>query len=440
MGRPRKLDLSEGSDDWKKMRKLATKSIPGKHSALYYLNSVVLQKGPLVPMTYRAHFGLCLFAEGMTGIKEIDDCRIKLILVPRGVGKSSLVTKALPLLRLLQDPEYACGIANEKQDLANTFLQDIKAELESNELLRALFPEIVPPGWKPKTWAADRVITKRKKENPTSPTMLATGTTGTVTGVHMNMWVCDDILSQNAAENAHRGSFTEIEAINRWTTRLQPLLKNPKKDPILFIGCIEENQPVLMANGLWKPIKDIQIGDEVWAAKKDGSEGYKARKVTGVWPQGESEIVEVNIAGRQLLCTPDHPILKATGRSDGVGRTWKGAKDLKGLCRVFTDKLDSEPADDMAWLLGFLIGDGWNTRSDRPNGDVTYSVCFSPGIDEELNQKAIDQLAALAPKSKVYTTKVGTIRTDATALGRRLETLGLIPGVGAKLKSVPEWM
>ena len=50
------------------------------------------------------------------------------------------------------------------------------------------------------------------------------------------MWVCDDLLSQNAAENAFRGSFTEIEAVNRWTTRLQPLLKNPKKDPIVFIG------------------------------------------------------------------------------------------------------------------------------------------------------------------------------------------------------------
>jgi len=231
-----KLDLTKGSDDWKKLRRLATKSVAGKHSSLYYLNSVVLQKGPLVPMTYRAHYGMCLFAEGKTGIKEIDDARVKLILVPRGVGKSSLVTKALPILRILQDPNYACGIANEKQDLANTFLGDIKAEFESNTLLRTLFPEVIPTDFKKTIWAADRIITKRKKLNPTSPTILATGTSGTVTGVHMNMWLCDDLLSQNAAENAFRGSFSEIEAINRWTTRLQPLLKNPKGDPIVFIG------------------------------------------------------------------------------------------------------------------------------------------------------------------------------------------------------------
>lgn len=231
-----KINLQEGSEDWRKMRKLATKAVPGKHSALYYLNSVILGKAPLVPMTYRAHYAMCLFAEGATGIKEIDEARIKLILVPRGVGKSSLVTKALPLLRILQDPEFACGIANEKQDLANTFLGDIKAEFESNLLLRTLFPEVIPDDFKKTVWAADRIITRRAKPNPTSPTLLATGTSGTVTGVHMNMWVCDDLLSQNAAENAFRGSFSEIEAVNRWTTRLQPLLKNPKKDPIVFIG------------------------------------------------------------------------------------------------------------------------------------------------------------------------------------------------------------
>lgn len=230
------INLEEGSTQWKKLRRLATKSIPGKHSALYYLNEVILSKGPLVPMTFRAHMGMCLFAEGMTGIKEIDECRIKLILVPRGVGKSSLVTKALPILRILQNRNYSCGLANEKQDLANTFLGDIKSEFEQNQLLRLLWPEVIPPDFRKTIWAADRIITARDKLNPTSPSILATGVGGTVTGVHMDMWLCDDLLSQNAAENAYRGSRSEIEATDRWTTRLQPLLKNPKGDPILFIG------------------------------------------------------------------------------------------------------------------------------------------------------------------------------------------------------------
>lgn len=230
------LNIVPGSDDWKKLRQLCTETIPGKRSALYFLNAKIRGLEAVVPMTYRAHLGLCLFAEDATGIPEIDEARIKLILVPRGVGKSSMITKGLPLLRLLRDREYATGIANETAALAVTFLSDIKLEIESNILLQTLFPEIIPDDFRKTTWKSDRIITKRTKANPTSPTILATGVGGTVTGVHMNEWVCDDLLSQNAAEAAFRGNAGEIEATNRWITRLQPLLKNPRRDPLKFIG------------------------------------------------------------------------------------------------------------------------------------------------------------------------------------------------------------
>ena len=229
------LQIAPGSDAWKKLRAAILAPKPGT-SPLYYLNEVILQRKTLVPMTYRAHLGLCLFAEGRTGIPEIDSARIKLILVPRGMGKSTVVTKALPILRILQNRNYATGIANEKQDLANTFLGDIKNEFETNQLLRVLFPEVIPDDFRSTIWAADRIITKRDKQNPTSPSIMATGVGATVTGVHMDMWLVDDLISQNAAEAAYRGSFSEIEAADRWVGRLQPLLKSPKKDPIIFIG------------------------------------------------------------------------------------------------------------------------------------------------------------------------------------------------------------
>jgi hypothetical protein len=216
--------------------------VPGKRSALYYLNEVILGMGPLVPMTPAAHYGLCLFAEGATGIPEIDSARVKLIQVARGFGKSALITKGLPLQHLLRgaiDPAYAdwaCGIANEKQDLAEGFLAMIKLEFETNSMLRALFPELIPKDFRKTTWASDRIVVNRAKPRPTSPSVLATGTTATVTGVHMNEWICDDLISQNAAENARRGLFTEIEATNRWLNRLEALLCNPKRDPITVIG------------------------------------------------------------------------------------------------------------------------------------------------------------------------------------------------------------
>jgi hypothetical protein len=229
------LEIAPGSDTWKKMRGAILSPRPGT-SPLYYLNDVILGRRTLIPMTYRAHLALCMFAESRTGIPEIDSARIKLILVPRGMGKSSLVTKALPILRILQNRNFATGIANEKQDLANTFLGDIKSEFESNQLLRVLFPECIPDDIRGTIWAADRIITKRDKQNPTSPSILATGVGATVTGVHMDAWLIDDLISQNAAEAAFRGNFSEIEAADRWMGRLQPLLKSPKRDPIIVIG------------------------------------------------------------------------------------------------------------------------------------------------------------------------------------------------------------
>ena len=230
------ITLSPGSDDWKKWRKLATETLPSKRSALYFLNSKIRGLEDKVPMTFRAHLGLCFFAESATGIPEIDEARIKLILVPRGVGKSSMITKGLPILRTIRNPDYSTGIANETASLAQTFLADIKNEFEANPILQTLFPEVIPPDFRATTWKADRIITNRAKANPTSPTVLATGVGGTVTGVHMNEWVCDDLLSQNAAEAAYRGNTSEIEGTNRWITRLQPLLQSPKRDPLIFIG------------------------------------------------------------------------------------------------------------------------------------------------------------------------------------------------------------
>ena len=44
-------------------------------------------------------------------------------------------------------------------------------------------------------------------------------------------------FSEDAAENAMAGLYTEIDKANRWMDRLEPLLKNPKRDPITIV-CI----------------------------------------------------------------------------------------------------------------------------------------------------------------------------------------------------------
>lgn len=231
------LELTQGSKKWDELRRLCTVSVPGKYSSLYYLNAKILGHEEVVPMTYEMHMAPCLFAEGATGIPEIDGCRIKMLLWPRGSGKSTCITKGMGIHRHLQRKDYALGIANEVTANAEAFLAMIKQEFEGNQLLRTLFPEKC---WREikdsPTWTSRRIVLPREKPNPVSPSVLATGVDATVTGVHMNEWLLDDILSQNAAEAAYKGNFSEIEATNRWIQRLQPLLKSPKRDPITIVG------------------------------------------------------------------------------------------------------------------------------------------------------------------------------------------------------------
>jgi hypothetical protein len=107
------IQIKEGTQEWKDWRRWATRPDPGKFSALFFLT----------------------FAEGATGIPEIDNCRIKLIQVARGFGKSACITKGRPLQKLLAVDDYSVGIANETQIMADRFLAQIKLEFEQNDLM-----------------------------------------------------------------------------------------------------------------------------------------------------------------------------------------------------------------------------------------------------------------------------------------------------------------
>jgi hypothetical protein len=229
------VKIEPGSKAWHEWRERCTKPIPGKYSALYHLVAKVLGLEDKIPLTPSAHYALALFAERATGIEEIDSARAQLIQVARGFGKSAIVTSGRAIQRLITDPNWTLGIANETQYMANTFLGGIKEHFEQNQFLRALFPECIPDNFRETTWREDEIVIKRPDSNP-APSILAIGVGGTRTGIHLREWIVDDVISQNAAENALRGSFTEIEAANRWIVRLPPLLNAPERDPMTFIG------------------------------------------------------------------------------------------------------------------------------------------------------------------------------------------------------------
>lgn len=150
-------------------------------------------------------------------------------------------------------------------------------------------------------------------------------------------------------------------------------------------------EPVLMSDGTWKRMGDLQVGDEL--ASVDGS----ASVVTEIHPQGVRPVFEVEFAdGRKTRCDVNHlwqvDNLKWRTRhrvlttrqlmvamQSPTNRTYMRIPLCNG---EFGAQRSGYPIDP--WLLGFLLGDGCFRGS---------SLTFSTD-DEEILHKVQSKLPA----------------------------------------------
>ena len=224
------LEFQTGDNKWEALRKRAT-------TDLYWFAANVLGYAKRVPMRESVHLLLCRFAERRTGHPALDDARYRKIEMPRETGKTTLITQAYSIQRICANPEIAILLANEKEQNAKDFLAAIKFEFESNELLRALFPEVIPLDLSETTWSAARIVVNRTSGRK-EPTVSVIGVEGTITGMHFDLIICDDIISRTAMENARAGSWQIMHQVNRWIHQLDPLLSSGAEPfaEIIFIG------------------------------------------------------------------------------------------------------------------------------------------------------------------------------------------------------------
>ena len=226
---PEKLEFVPGDERWESYRKKAL-------TDLFWFCSYVLGYKERVPMTEHAHRAFCRFVERRTGAPQLDNARYRKIMMPRECGKSSILTQGYTIQRLCGDPELSILIVNEKEQTAKDFLSAIKWQFQSNDVLRALFPEVIPDESADTAWSASRIVLKRKSGRK-EPSVFVTGVGGTVTGTHPDLIIVDDMISREAAENARAGSWQIMHGTNRWINTLDMLLnKNHPSPEITFIG------------------------------------------------------------------------------------------------------------------------------------------------------------------------------------------------------------
>lgn len=130
--------------------------------------------------------------------------------------KSTLITFAGSIQEILKDPEITIGIFSFNKPIAKSFLKQIKIEIEQNELLKKIFPDIFwqDPRKESKkygfTWSVDNGITVKRKSNPKEATVEAWGLTdGQPIGRHFRLRIYNDVVTKDTVRTEGAMKKTE---------------------------------------------------------------------------------------------------------------------------------------------------------------------------------------------------------------------------------------
>ena len=117
--------------------------------------------------------------------------------------KSTVITFAGSVSEIVHDPETRIVIFSNTKQIAGPFLQQIKEELETNEKLKALYPDVLyqVPSKQSPMWTNDAIIVQRRG-NPKEATVEAHGLINALpTGKHFPIMIYDDVINERNVTN-----------------------------------------------------------------------------------------------------------------------------------------------------------------------------------------------------------------------------------------------
>lgn len=114
--------------------------------------------------------------------------RKKMILIPRGHLKTSVVTKGFSIQRLLCDPNVRILIANQVWDKAREMLYEIKQMLTDKSDLPKLFGQFQSDRWR-----EDDIVIKQRTKALAAPTVGTSGVEAELTSSHYDVIILDDL-------------------------------------------------------------------------------------------------------------------------------------------------------------------------------------------------------------------------------------------------------
>jgi hypothetical protein len=189
-------------------------------SSLYFFSKMVLGYKDLAAL----HIDFC------NEIQNSVSQRKRGFLMPRGHFKSTIVSKSYPLWRLCQDQEQRILIVGESDLVASKNLNDIKWNIINNQVLRWLFPEIIPPDINKTKWTDTAILLPRAGTYDES-SIMTVGVGGKTTGFHFDLIIYDDMVGEKAAKSA-----AEMNAAIEWFQYAPGLLNDPANGEEILIG------------------------------------------------------------------------------------------------------------------------------------------------------------------------------------------------------------
>jgi predicted phage terminase large subunit-like protein len=385
-----------------------------------------------------------IIAELFDDVLSKKENRIIINMPPRHT-KSEFASIYLPAFFLGKYPDKKIIQTSHTADLALGFGRKVRNMIDSPDFQR-LFPNVSLAA---DSKAAGRWATNRGGE------YFAIGVGGAVAGKGADLFVIDDPVSEQEGILAEGNPEVYNKVLEWYETgprqRLQP------DAAIIVVMCVAEGQRVLMANGSWKPIEEISVGDLV-TGYEDGKPVYKT--VTKVMPQGPDEIIKVVSRSTELRVNRRHPVLVVRGGLKKSAQTqddvrasrnweteWVQAGDLvvgdtivtikriaDGGHRPMQFNSRNQMSRDDYWFWGFMFGDGWIVSSEG-RGDVGLAIAKSDKPD--LN----DEVLTIAERKfgrRPSDTQYGYYRIDHKAAAEWMRERGF--SSGAKVKRLPVWV
>lgn len=294
----------------------------------------------------------------------------------RGTAKTTLLDEVGGVHQLLSYPDDSLLFLQASGSNAEALISQVGNQFKFNPLMRELFPEYAMPQGGPGAGSATKftVPCRRVRSREES---VEVGTPGaSLAGRHYDVIFCSDVINENTAPPpCGKSTIETMKSLVAWYAQTDGLLKGREVNPRAHkrLDCLTGDTPVLMADGSWKPIRDVRAGESVpcW----NGDRGWAIRDVTFSGLVKRDKVLRIRTDASTIRCSGGHKFLVLPGdkaqHDKCNGPVWRRADEIGKGDRVVTSR--------QLWAEGF----GWaRVKSVEDDGEEDL---YDLTVDEHHN-------------------------------------------------------